>query len=228
MKIRVRIRVWCFVMLLLMQGCAFDFTPAIPTMGAPPTVSQPFQGFGPTPTDTPEMIELKEAVDLLFDPFEEILPENRTYEGSIFEQMDMDIREAYANCGFTLKAIAASSEANPMTDGKFLTCLQDREFFDPVSGETKIAIQWLRQNMTSAGGNPAYNIFLKYAKVDTTNPMNFELNYLDALMSAHPRILERAKKKLLLILLEEYSGDPSQALEHLKQKYHEKEPLGVE
>ena len=59
-------------------------------------------------------------------------------------------------------------------------------------------------------------------------PSCFELNYLDALMSAHPLMLEVAKEYLLLILLEEYSGDPSQALEYLKQKFHEKEPLGVE
>lgn len=228
MKIRVRIRVWCFVMPLLMQGCAFDFTPAIPTMGVPPTVSQPFQGFGPTPTDTPEMTELKEAVDLLFDPYQGILPDNRSYGGSIFEQMDMDIKEAYFNCGHDLKAIAASSLSNPMTDSQFLMCLPDREYIDPISGEMKIAIQWLRQNTTSAGGNPAYTMFLKYVNVDTTIRMNFELNYLNALMSAHPFLLKRAKEELLLILLEEYSGDPTQALEHLKQKFYEKEAMGIE
>jgi hypothetical protein len=142
--------------------------------------------------------------------------------------MDSDIREAYVNCGHNLEIIAASSVSNPMTDSQFLTCLPNREYIDPVSGETKIAIQWLRQNTTSAGLNPAYSIFLEYLGIDTINRMNFELNYLDALMSAHPLKLKRAKKKLLLILLEEYSGDPAQALEHLKQKFHEKEPLGVE
>ncbi|OGO18184.1 MAG: hypothetical protein A2Z14_18990 [Chloroflexi bacterium RBG_16_48_8] len=97
MKIRKRIRICLFIVVLLLQGCAFDFEPAIPTIGfqSPGTQPQPFQGFGPTPTDTPEMIELIEAVDMLFDPYQGIMPGDILYESSVYQAMNDDIREAY-------------------------------------------------------------------------------------------------------------------------------------
>ena len=135
MKNKKRIGFCFLIVLLLVQGCAFDFESTIPTIGVQPTVIQPLQGFGPTPMESPEMIELREAVDFLFDPYRGTLPEGLIYEGSVYEKLNIALAEAYRNCGYDLETIAYTSKSNPMTEQKFETCLSKSEIIDPMSLE---------------------------------------------------------------------------------------------
>lgn len=137
MKNKKRAGIYLLIVLLLLQGCAFDFESAIPTIGfqPPATQPQPFQGFGLTPTESPEMIKLRESIDLLFDPYRGTLPEDLIYEGSVYEKLNIALAEAYRNCGYDLETIAYTSKSNPMTEQKFETCLSKSEIIDPMSLE---------------------------------------------------------------------------------------------
>jgi len=216
MKVRKKVYICHAIILLLLQGCAFDFTPAIPTIGVPPTVNQPFQGFGPTPTDTPEMIELREAIDLVFDPYRGTLPEDLVYEDSIYEKLNNALAEAYQNCGYDLQTIAYTLETNPMTEQTFEDCLSESVIIDADTGYEYSTFDWLEKRLIFGGKNEFYALFLKTVNVDTTNLLNFEPNYLNALMNAKKNKVQMIKTKLITDLLERNYGDPSEALEFLE------------
>ena len=216
MKIRKKICICLFTILLLLQGCAFDYTPAVPTVGVPPTVSQPFQGFGPTPTDTPEMVELKEAVDLLFDPYRGTLPDDLIYGDSVYEKLNNALAEAYRNCNYDLDTIAYTTRSNPMTEKSFEACLSESVIIDSNSGDEFSTFDWLEKRLIFGGENPYYGLFLGRVNVDTKNISNFEPNYLNALMEKNAYKLARIKADIISDLLDQNNGDPMEALQYLE------------
>jgi hypothetical protein len=217
MKIRKRVGICIFIVSLLLQGCDLHFTPTpIPTIGIPPTVSQPFQGIEPTPTDTPEMTELKEAVDLLFDPYRGTLPEDLMYEDSVYDELNNALAEAYRNCGYDLSTIAITTNSNPMTEKKFEDCLSESVIIDADSGDEFSTYDWLEKRLIYGGEDPFYALFLRTINVDTTNLLNFEPNYLYAQMETNKDELLKIKSNLIIDLLENNNGDPTEALEFLE------------
>ena len=149
-----------FVVLLLLQGCTIPFTPTpIPTIGIPPTVSQAFQGFGPTPTDTLEMTELEKEIDLLSDPYRWSLPEDLTYEDSVYEKINNALAEAYKNCGYDLGTIAYTTNSNPMAEKKFEACLSESVIIDADSGDEFSTYDWMEKRLIFGGEKPFYALF---------------------------------------------------------------------
>ena len=206
---------------LLLQGCDFEFTHSvIPTIGFHTPIPQPwsFQSFDPTPTLSPEMTELVEAIDLLFDPYRGTLPDEMIYADSIYEKLDRALAEAYRNCGIDLGMIAYTSTNNPMTEQKFFDCTTTVEVKDPdpFSNVQYSTLDWMYKRIISSGENPAYSIFLIRIGVDRKNPLNFEPNYLDALMHAYPEEVKRTKGTILTRVLELNNGDPTEALEFME------------
>lgn len=69
--------------------------------------------------------------------------------------------------------------------------------------------------LISGGENPAYSEFLKKAGVDHNSPMNYEPNYLNALMTAYSKRVKHAKDDFLSRLMKFHSNDASQSLQFL-------------
>jgi hypothetical protein len=218
MKIYVWMRIPLIFILLLLQGCDFGFESSIPTIGFQTPIPQPWsiQGFEPTATLSPEMIEVVEAINLLFDPYRGTLPEDLIYEDSVYEELNNALAEAYRNCGYDLRSIAYKLGSNPMTEKKFEECLSMSEITDPISQEKFSTYDWLEKRLIFGGENPAYSEFLKKVGIDPNNPINYEPNYLNALMAAHSRRVQRAKDEFLMRLMNFHSNDASKALEYLE------------
>ena len=217
MKIREKVKILLITSLLLLQGCDFEFTPSvIPTIGfqMPATQYQP----GYTPTYTPEMVELVEEIDRLFDPFLSTIPEEIDYDKSVYKELDEALAEAYRNCGHDLGTLAYTSTDNPMTEMNFLDCISTVEVEDPDPFSTRkySVLDWMYKRIISGAENQYYFLFMKRIKVNTANRLNLEPNYLHSLMEANKDVLDNLKEEIIARLLDLNSNDPVQALHFLE------------
>jgi hypothetical protein len=217
-----KIALFYFIVLLLLQGCAIDFTATIPTIGVQPTVAQPFK-----------LVELETKINMQLDPFYYgDLPGGMSYKDSVYETMDGEIESCYKEYGYDLADIAMNIEDNPMTENQFSHCLADKPTYEnpaadtPTHYDTISSTDWLRQVLTGAV-NPAHRRFLEEINddpqnkelgiyIDLNNSMNYERNYINALMQAHEKYVEQAAHNYFRELLELY-GDADGALEYIEK-----------
>jgi len=201
-----------------MAACRFE--PHIATLEMPTLASQPFGEIVPEDTGSPETPEeaVERLLDELFDPFN--MPLDRPYEGTVYQEMDRIVAGAYAYYGYDLAALAAAGEENPLTEDMFEAYLQAQGLeyiLDPASGEEVSVLAWLRQTAAGGGVEGPYALVLRQINedIDTSNPMNFERNYLAAMLDAHSRDVERARQAFLEDLIEVFGSDAAAIYEAL-------------
>ena len=103
-----------------------------------------------------------------------------------------------------------------MMEKKFEECLSDPVIIDADSGDEFSTFDWLEKRLIFAGENQFFTLFLKTVKVNTKNLLNFEPNYLYALMEVNKNEILKIENNLIIDLLERNNGDPSKALEFLE------------
>ena len=151
--------------------------------------------------------KLREKIDRSFDPYLGGYKGNKDeYEESEQQRRDAEAADVYARHGYDLDQLAKPAVDNPLTEDDFL---DDTEQSNP---------EWVflraRGNATSDG----YVYLIKELGLDTTNMMNYEPNYLDALMTNNGEAVEKAKTEWFNDLLELFD-DPEIAIDYIDGKW---------
>jgi hypothetical protein len=201
----------------LLAACRFE--PHIATLQVPTLPPQPFGEI--VPGDAGSLESPQEAVerllDELFDPFN--MPLDRPYEGTVYQEMDRVLAGAYSCYGYDLAALAAARQDNPLTDEMFEYYLeaQGLEYItDPATGEQMPVHAWMLGGVVHGGPEGPYAAALgKIGNIDTSNPMNFERNYLAALFAVHEEWVVFARDDFRDQLLQLYGNDAAALYEYL-------------
>jgi len=167
---------------------------------------------------------LRPEIDKASDPFRGTLPLEIEYSGSFYEKLDQELGRIYDLAGLDLTELAAERRGNELTEEILLEYEGDTVYADEKGDEVGL-LPWLQGRLAMGASHPEYVIFLREVGIDHWNRMNFEPNYLRALMDAHPEFLDRAKDKYLTDLLGLYGNDPKEALAWMQWK---KETGGTE
>ena len=122
-------------------------------------------------------------INLQFDPFQGSLnlPADVNYKDSVYEERDRLIAEAYIVLGVDLETIARNQISNPVTERDFLDC------------GLPVEIDWVQQRTLAASRHLPFVLFIERVRIPRSHLMNFEPNYLNALMLNNPRELKQAK-----------------------------------
>jgi hypothetical protein len=127
---------------------------------------------------------LRTEIDKAFDPFEGDLPPTLEYSGSFYQGLDMELGLVYQRAGIDLQELAAFRRPNELTE-KILIEHSTDVYIDPKGAELGL-LEWVQARGRMAVGHAEYTYFLRELRIDSQNWMNFEPNYLDAMMGAHP------------------------------------------
>ena len=200
-------------------GCRFepDLVPLeIPT--APPSAFGGSLGGSAPSVESPEA-GMERLLDELLDPFD--MPLGMTYIGSVHEAADEVLAGAYAYYGYDLEELAASRQDNPLTEEIFRDYLERqgvRWITDPHTNEQFDVYAWLVQDRgVEARGAIHSEVLEQLPGIDAENIMNYERNYLQALYSAHPVVVQRVRYRIANDLLELYGNDAAAVFEHLQK-----------
>ena len=166
---------------------------------------------------------LRTEIGKAFDPFAGDLPPTLEYSGSFYQGLDMELGLVYQRAGIDLQELAASGGANELTEEILLEHSTDI-YVDPEGTEMDL-LNWLQARGRMAVGHAEYTYFLREQRIDSQNWMNFEPNYLDAMMGAHPNALQDAKDKYLDDILETHENDAREALRWMLTQF---EAVGTE
>jgi hypothetical protein len=201
----------------LLSACKFE--PSIPTLQFPTIPPQPFSEFNPSTALIDESPEagIERLLDELFDPFN--LPGNLRYEGSVYQQLDRVIAQAYAYYGYDLAELAAMRESNPLTDQMFADYLGTVYVTDPNTGDQYSAYSWLQVRLETVGKGDVLALFLaRIGRIDKGNPLNYEPNYLAALIAQYPQEYGDARDEFRTRLADVYGEDAAAIYELLQDQ----------
>lgn len=149
-------------------------------------------------TESPES-QIRDEIDLLFDPFIGSYPSDFVYEGSTAEYYNLLANDAYIQSGYDLQEIAFLGINNPMKDSDWLAA--------------DVPIEYIYSKGGLASHAPYY-FFVREMNLELTYN-NFEPNYLNAMMNAHPLELQAAKDMYYQELINAM-GSPEAILEWMK------------
>ena len=202
----------------LLTACRFE--PGIEPLVIPTLPPQPFEELAPALAAQEESPEegIVRLLDELFDPFN--LGGDLVYEGSVYELADQAIAGAYAYYGYDLAYLAAAAQNNPLTEQMILAYLRTTglEYVDdPVTGEKFSVFVWFQSRLRTSGTGGYANVIRQFPGLDPTNPVNYERNYLAALMEAYPHEVMRARQKFRSDLLYFVGDDPVATYEYLQR-----------
>lgn len=166
---------------------------------------------------------LRTEIDKAFDAFAGDLPPTLEYSGSFYQGLDIELGIVYQRAGIDLQDLAASGRANELTEEILLEHSTDI-YVDPEGTEMDL-LNWLQARGRMAVGHIEYTYFLKGVNIDSQNWMNFEPNYLDAMMRAHPSDLRDAKDAYMADIQEVHGHDAREALRWMQTRV---EAVGTE
>ena len=87
---------------------------------------------------------------------------------------------------------------------------------DPHTNEPFDVYAWLVQDRgIEARGDLHPEVLKQIPGIDAENVMNYERNYLQALYSAHPTVVQRVRYRIANELLERYGNDAAAVYEYL-------------
>lgn len=153
----------------------------------------------------------------LFDPFN--LPGDQPYRGSVYEQMDMIIAGAYAYYGYDLADLARRKQDNPLTDQMILDYLDvegSALVIDPATGASLSVYDWLQSGAIGATGGVFPQVIETIEVLDPSHPMNYERNYLAALLEQYPLHVSLARINLRNDLVATFGDDAAAIYEYLE------------
>ena len=197
---------------------ACDFEPDVPNIPWPTPPERPFGGFSSRPENPDEASEadVDRLINELFDPYN--LPGDRPYRGSVYERMDMILMGAYTYYGYDLAKLAISRQDNPLSEGMFLDYLLAQGgtvVNDPATGTEYDIFQWFLSG-TVGGGEGIYpRVLHEIGEIDTTFRLNYERNYLAALLYHHPGAELFARRNLRNDLSLYFGEDSAATYEYL-------------
>jgi RHS repeat-associated protein len=169
--------------------------------------------------DIPSAMDLlRAAVDEKFDPFVGSLPTDTEYVGSVYEGLDRELALMYELASIDLYELADLRLGNTLTEEAILDFASDWEYYD-MDGSGPFGLQaWLQRRIEMGASNEAYTLFLlrlMSKNIDVRDWMNYEPNFLAALMQRNQVALEAAKGQYLYDLLSDW-GSPIVALRWLQ------------
>ena len=211
------LRAMALLLAAFQTGCRFepDIVPLeIPTL-PPSAFGGSLEGSAPT-VESPETAMMR-LLDEMLDPYD--MPLGMTYIGSAHEAADEVLAGAYAYYGYDLEELAASRQDNPLTEEMFRDYLERqgvRWITDPHTNEPFDVYAWLVQDRgIEARGDLHPEVVKQIPGIDAENVMNYERNYLQALYSAHPTVVQRVRYRIANELLERYGNDAAAVYEYL-------------
>lgn len=151
-----------------------------------------------------------------FDPFN--LTGDDPYSGSIYQTMDERVRGAYAYYGYDLEELAARRAENPLTEQQVFDHLVDNKFvyvIDPATGEERSTYEWFVHRVSSPG--VLSKVLDEFNEIDGSNRMNYEVNYLAALMAANQGQVLTARQRFRSDLVNYYGDDAVAIFEYLER-----------
>jgi len=154
---------------------------------------------------------LHTEIEKAFDPFAGDLPPTVEYSGSFYQGLDRELGLVYQRDGINLQELAASRRANELTEEILLEHSADWVYVDPKGAELGL-LEWVQARGRMAVDHEQYAYFLDELDIDSQNWMNFEPNYLDAMMKTHPAELQAAQRDYLASILEMHGNDAREAL----------------
>jgi len=172
----------------------------------------------PEVADTFESPEeaVSRLLDDLFDPF--YLGGGLTYDGSVYQQIDRILAGAYSYYGYVLADLAARRQNNPITEQMFLNYLAGKgraTIKDPSTGEELGTYEWLQRSVLDNSGG-LFPLVLRYVELDGDHIMNYESNYLAALIAAHQAETTVARIEFRADLREVFGEDAAAIFAYLE------------
>jgi hypothetical protein len=173
----------------------------------------------PEVADTFESPEeaVSRLLDDLFDPF--YLGGGRAYNGSVYQQMDRILAGAYSYYGYDLADLAAGRQNNPITEQMFFNYLAGKgraTIKDPSTGDELGTYEWLQRSVLENSGGPFPLVLEGIEGLDADYVMNYESNYLAALIAARPAETTVARIEFRADLREVFGEDAAAIFAYLK------------
>jgi len=138
--------------------------------------------------------DIEILIDEVFEPYN--LPGDQVYGGSVYERADLVLKGAYAYYGYDLDNLAMLKQDNPLTEHDFLKYLNSQHVTsiqDSVTGEDFFVFAWLETGAIGTRGGLYLGLLSEIGVPNPDYPMNYERNYLAALLKSHPLELDEAK-----------------------------------
>jgi len=201
----------------MLSACKFESD--IEPLRFPTAPPQPSFGVVPEVADTFESPEeaVSRLLDDLFDPF--YLGGGRAYNGSVYQQMDRILAGAYSYYGYDLADLAAGRQNNPITEQMFFNYLAGKgraTIKDPSTGEELGTYEWLQRSVLKNSGGLLPLVLEEIDGLDRDQIMNYESNYLAALIAENPIQATRARIAFRADLIEVFGEDAAAIFAYLK------------